>query len=294
MNFYLWQNRIPLFVLVLKHMRELILTLLLAPAALFSAMAQTPSADEVLDKYLAAIGGKDFVKGITDLRIEMSADFNGNTALITRKAKAPSKSSMTINMNGMEVMKMTSDGTKAASGGMRGTQAMEGPAAQSYILQNSLFPEAHYAELGLKATVDGTEKVDGQDAYKVTFANADGSVSWTEFYDVASGLKVQTVSKGGMGGRGMGGRGGGQGGQGGGQGQGGAPGGGQGQGGGMGGGRQGGGPMLQTVKYSKYKDFKGLKYPTIQIQETPQGARETSIDKVRFNEGLKESDFKVE
>ncbi|CCH52061.1 hypothetical protein BN8_01034 [Fibrisoma limi BUZ 3] len=235
-------------------MRKLASTFCLLLTMAGSAMAQTtPTAEAVMDKYLAAIGGKDLVKGITDLRVDMSSDFNGNPIMITRKSKAPNKFAMVVNANGMEVMKMTSDGSKVSMGGMQGNRTIEGAEAQPMILQSMLFPEVRAAEAGIKSTVAGTEKVNGKDAYKVVHTSSDGSVSWTDFYDADSGLKVQTISKQRMG--------------------------------------RGGNEVEQTTTYSDYKDFKGLKYPTVIAQLGGGQQRQMTVDKVKFNEGTKDSEF---
>ncbi|MFD2570744.1 hypothetical protein ACFSUS_08885 [Spirosoma soli] len=235
-------------------MKKVALTLLMLSAVWVSAVAQTtPGANEVIDKYIAAIGGKDLLKSINDLRVEMSSEFNGNPIMITRRFKVPNKFSMVVNANGMEVMKMTSDGVKVVRGGMQGSQTLEGKEAQQAMLQGTLFPELHFAELGVKSTVTGTEKIDGKDAYKVTNTSSDGSTSWTDYYDVASGLKVQTVAKQKS--------------------------------------PRGGEEIEMTTRLSDYKDFKGLKYPTSLTQGSDQQQRQMSVDKVKFNEGAKDSDF---
>jgi hypothetical protein len=207
-------------------MKKITFALLIALASGGFATAQDMTAEQVMDKYVAAIGGKEFVAGIKDMTVEMSAETERGPIMMTRKAMAPNKSSMVINASGMEVMRMTSDGTKMGMGGMQGSRVLEGKEAQASILQATMFPELRYAEMGLKNTLDGVEAVNGKDAYKITHSAADGSGSWTDFYDKESGLKVQTVTTQKMQGR----------------------------------------DVTQTMAYNDYKDFKGLKYPTSIVQ----------------------------
>ena len=110
----------------------------------------TPTAEEILDKYITAIGGKDALLKVTDLTTNMSSEMNGNAIIMTRKQKLPNKFSMVINANGMEVMKQTSDGEKVVMGGMQGSRTMDGPMAKQMVVMNTLFPELHYAENGVK------------------------------------------------------------------------------------------------------------------------------------------------
>ena len=207
-------------------MKKIVFALLVAVASAGFATAQDITAEQVMDKYITAIGGKEFVAGIKDMTVEMSAETERGPIMMTRKAMAPNKSSMVINASGMEVMRMTSDGIKTAMGGMQGSRTLEGKDAQGGILQGTLFPELNYAAMSLKNTLDGVEKVNGKDAYKITHRSADGTVSWTDFYDKESGLKVQSVSSQKIQGR----------------------------------------DVTQTVQFNDYKDFKGLKYPTSIVQ----------------------------
>ncbi|MGA0555589.1 hypothetical protein ACO2Q8_02990 [Larkinella sp. VNQ87] len=236
-------------------MKKAILTLLIVPALALSALAQsTPSAEEVIDKYLTAIGGKDFLAKVTDLDVQLSTEMQGNPMVVMLKQKAPNKFSRVMVANGMEVFKMTSDGTKIASGGMRGgNRVLEGKDAQLGLIQGMLFPELHFAELGVKSTVEGTEKIAGKEAYKVKHTTSDGAASWTDFYDTATGLKVQSSSIQ----------------------------------------KTPRGEMEQSIQYANYKDFKGLKYPTSLSQGNGQFQMEMTVDKVKVNDGVKDSEFVI-
>ncbi|WP_138993190.1 hypothetical protein [Larkinella sp. C7] len=236
-------------------MKKAILTLLLLPALSCWATAQTtPTADEIIAKYLMAIGGKDFLATIDNLNIQMSTEMQGNPMVITLKQKAPNKYVRVMVANGMEVFKMTSDGTKIATGGMRGgSQVLEGKDAQQALIQGTLFPELHFAEMGIKSTVEGTEKIAGKDAYKVKHTTADGAVLWTDYYEAGSGLKVQTVATQ----------------------------------------KSPRGEVEQTIQYGDYKDFKGLKYPVSFSQSMGPMQMQIAVDKVKINDGVKDSEFVV-
>lgn len=150
------------------------------------------TAEQVIDNYIKAIGGKEAVSKIADVSMTMSTEMQGQALQITRKQKGPNRFSMAINAMGMEVMKQTSDGTKVAQSGMQGSKTIEGQEAKASILTGSLFPELHFAENGVKSTLTGTEKVAGKDAYKIVHTTGDG-ITWSDFYDVTTGLKTQTM-----------------------------------------------------------------------------------------------------
>ncbi len=217
-----------------------------------SAVAQsTPTADQVVDKYITAIGGKDALMKVTDMTTSMSSEGQMGAIMITRKQKLPNKFSMVINANGMEVMKQTGDGSKVVMGGMQGSRTIDGPAAQQMTAVNTIFPELHYTENGIKTTLAGPEKVDGKDTYKLSHTTADGAVTWTDNFDATTGLKVQSVTT-------------------------------------M---KSQQGEVTTTSIFSDYKEVNGIKFPMTILQQSPRGPMTMTIDNVKINKGLKDSDF---
>ncbi len=217
-----------------------------------SAVAQsTPTADQVVDKYIAAIGGKDALMKVTDMTTSMSSEGQMGAIMITRKQKLPNKFSMVINANGMEVMKQTGDGSKVVMGGMQGSRTIDGSAAQQMTAMNTIFPELHYTENGVKTTLVGPEKVEGKDTYKLSHTTADGAATWTDNFDAKTGLKVQSVMT-------------------------------------M---KSQQGETTTTSIFSDYKDVNGIKFPMTIMQQSPRGPMTMTIDNVKINKGLKDSDF---
>lgn len=149
------------------------------------------TAQQVFDKYIAAIGGKDALMKVQDMTTQMSTEMQGTAILMTRKAKAPNKSSMTVTAMGTEMMKVVNDGQAAARSGRMGNAKLEGKELEQSLAQSGLFPELRYAENKVTSTLEGSEKVDGKDAYRVKNTTP-GGATWTDFYDAQTGLKVQT------------------------------------------------------------------------------------------------------
>lgn len=229
----------------------LVLVTLLSFSGQVTMAQATPTADEVMDKYIAAIGGKDALMKVTDVTTSMSSEGQMGAIMITRKQKLPNKFSMVINANGMEVMKQTGDGSKVVMGGMQGSRTIDGPAAQQLTAMNTLFPELHYAENGVKTTLVGPEKIDGKDTYKLSHTIADGATTWTDNFDAATGLKVQSVTTN----------------------------------------KSPQGEMTSTMTYSDYKDTNGIKFPMTIMQQSSRGPMTMTVDNVKINKGLKDSDF---
>jgi len=239
----------------IQIMKNSCIALLLVPMLWQSATAQTsPTAEQIMDKYVAALGGKDALMAVTDLTMNMSSETDRGAIIIMRKQKLPNKFLMVINANGMEVMKQTGDGQKVLMGGMQGSQTIEGPAAQQMMLMNTLFLELRYAENGVKTTLVGPEKVDGKDTYKLSHTTADGSATWSDNFDATTGLKVQSVVTN----------------------------------------KSPRGEMTSTMVYSDYKATNGILFPMTINQQSPRGPMVMTVDNVKVNKGLKDADFKTQ
>lgn len=273
-------------------MKKIFLSLLFVGAVSAVSAQDTPSADAIIDKYLAAVGGKEAIAKIEDLTISTIAETQRGSMESEVKVKKPNKYAYVMYMMGNEVMRATCDGTKVTTvsgfGGNTNNRTAEGNDAIAQILQNVPFPEMLYAEYKIQKTVIGKETVNGKDAWKVELAIPEGR-KWNDYFDVESGLKVKRTAEGGM--RGGGGqRPDGQGGQG----QAGAPG--QGGGGGQRGGMGGMGGGMMNVVYGDYKEIKdsnGVKIPYTREQGNGQFSSKAEVSSVKINKGIKESNFVI-
>jgi hypothetical protein len=280
-------------------MKKIFLSLFFVGAINAVSAQDTPSADAIIDKYLAAIGGKEAIAKIEDLTISTIAETQRGSMESEVKVKSPNKFSSVMYMMGNEVRRSTCDGTKVATvsgfGGNTNNSTAEGNDAIAQILQNVPFPEMLYADYKIQKTVVGKEAVNGKDAWKVELAIPEGR-KWNDYFDVESGLKVKRTAEGGM--RGGGGpRPDGQGGQRP-EGQAGAPG--QGGGGQGGGGQRGGfggmgGGMMNVVfgDYKEIKDSNGVKIPYTREQGMGQFTSKAEVSSVKINKGIKENNFVI-
>ncbi|MBS1572026.1 MAG: insulinase family protein [Bacteroidetes bacterium] len=140
----------------------------------------------VLDKYIAAIGGKDALAKITSTTTTATATVQG-MALEMKEIKAKGgKVNQSVSMMGQTVQKMVFDGKDGrieAQG-----QKMPLPAAEKtkLLADTELFPELGMAKT---AKLGGIEKFNNEDCYAVK----DGDD--TSYYSVKTGLKTGESGK---------------------------------------------------------------------------------------------------
>lgn len=148
-------------------------------------------ADDVIKKYIAAIGGEKVLNGIKDIKVVMEGSFQGTPVQLTEMKKAGGKYRQTFAAGPMVLQKMVFDGTKGYQEGQGGRQDLAGDdlkdAQESADIQADLHPEKY----GIKRILAGMEQVNGKDAYKVEVLQGDDKS--TEFYEVATGYLVKKI-----------------------------------------------------------------------------------------------------
>ena len=210
------------------------------------------NAQQVIDKYSTAIGGKDALMKIQDMTTQMTTEVQGTPVSITRKDKAPNKSMMAVTVMGNVMMKMVSDGQKTSQTAQGQSKKLEGKEADQLLVQDALFSELRYADNKVTSTLDGAEKVDGKDTFKVK-NRAPSGLTWTDFFDASTGLKLQTMS--------------------------------------MQKGPQG--EVAQIVSYGDYKAVNGVMVPHQIKQPMGPMILIMAVGKVEVNKGLPDTDFTV-
>jgi predicted Zn-dependent peptidase len=162
-------------------------------------MAAAPTnvtADEILKKYVTAIGGAKAINGIKDIKTVMNAQIQGMQLTITEMKKAPGMFMEEVagNMNGQKMVfqKQAFNGTKGYQEQQGQKQDMSADDVEETKAQADIYADLHPEKYGIKRTVKGVESVEGSDAYVVEAVNAKGKKT-TEYYDKSSGLLVKKV-----------------------------------------------------------------------------------------------------
>lgn len=150
--------------------------------------------EKIINAYLTAIGGTEKLKGIKDMTIKAEMTIQGMTINnLQQYLITPGKPAfiVEVSMGGNVMQKIVFDGEKGSINGPAGNQTLEGAEAEKIKEQAYPILELEFEALGIKPTLEGIEKVNGRDAYKLKIAM--GEAVTYSFYDVENGLKVKSV-----------------------------------------------------------------------------------------------------
>jgi outer membrane lipoprotein-sorting protein len=171
---------------------------ILAFALIFSgaAVAQTPTAEQVLDKFVEASGGKAAMEKVTSVASKGTVDvtFAGVSAAAEFLSKAPDKTYFIIKVDGYGDVRQGFDGKVAWSDSPEaGLRELTGEQAET-IKRSAVFnAPLKWRELFTKAELKGKEKVGERDAWAVVLTPAKGKPT-TQHFDVETGLMLKVSS----------------------------------------------------------------------------------------------------
>ncbi|GMN09776.1 hypothetical protein MTsPCn9_18190 [Croceitalea sp. MTPC9] len=155
-----------------------------------AALPEGITANNVLEKYIEAIGGATKVNAISSLKLVYEGEAMGSKIKIEEKRTAD-KFAQTTFMNDNAMMGVVAKGDELYM--KQGANKMPLPADMKEDMMSVLgiFPEQAFLANGA-AKLAGVENVDGKDAYKIDVA---GKVMQSSFfYDVETGLKIKETS----------------------------------------------------------------------------------------------------
>lgn len=149
-----------------------------------------PTVDQIIDKYVAALGGKAAIEKITSTAskgtFEIAAFGASGSAEIW--TKAPNKTAIRLDIPGFGIVQEGFNGTVAwAQEPQSGLREKTGSELASTKLDADFYKPLRLKQLYPKITVKGKEKLGDKDAYVLEATPAEGSVE-TWYFDAASGL----------------------------------------------------------------------------------------------------------
>jgi predicted Zn-dependent peptidase len=160
----------------------------MAPSSRKAAPANV-SAEDIRRKYVAAVGGEKAIAGIKDIKIVYGAEIQG-TKITYTEAKSNGRLKKEVAAGEMVFQKSVyADGKgkmemQGQSKDLSGEELAE--SKRDADIQAVLHPEQY----GMKRTVVGMEKLNGEDHYVVETVDASGSKG-KEYYQVSTGLLIR-------------------------------------------------------------------------------------------------------
>ena len=148
-------------------------------------------AKEVIDNYVAAIGGADKIYNIMDRTTIMTGSIQGINVTIISYQKAPNKFKQQIKAGNTKQV-IIFDGEKGMMSLAGEKVQVTGGELEKLKFESTLTLLTDIEHYGIKLTFDGTEKIESEDAYKIILTLPSG-IKWTQYYDTASGLKLKEL-----------------------------------------------------------------------------------------------------
>lgn len=149
------------------------------------------TARQVLDNYIAKIGGRENLLKVKDRTTEMTGKVQGVDINITIFQKQPDKLLQEIKAGSM-TQSIAFDGTKGFSVTPAGKKEITGANLEDLKQEAALNLLLEPDKYGITYKLAGIEKVEGKDAYRIELQSASGK-KWTEYYEAISGLKLRQV-----------------------------------------------------------------------------------------------------
>jgi len=240
-----------------KHVFGLISLSVIALAPVVRIGAQTPAAptvDQILDKYLAASGGRAVFEKLTSVTAKGTIDVPdvGISGTITLLQKAPGMAATQVEIPGAGSQRDGCDGViawdQSSEAGVREKSGLELDEAK----RAAIFPrELKLKSMYQKFAIRGTDKVGTRDAHVVDATPSEGSAV-RYYFDTESGLLIrQSFTR-----------------------------------------QSPQGPLDVEVTFSDFKDVDGIKRPMTITQKTSQFTAIIKLTDVKHNTPIDDAVFK--
>lgn len=167
-----------------------------APPARASAAVPTLTADQILDNYIKAIGGREAWKKLTTRISTGTIDVPAMnlTGLVLVREKAPNLSVFTVNFNGA-AFQQGFDGTVGWSNDpQNGLREQTGDELAETRRDSDFYHPIDLKQIYSKLTVAGTDKINDRDAYVVEGSSGDLGTDKI-YFDAQNGLVLRIVGQ---------------------------------------------------------------------------------------------------
>jgi len=238
-------------------------SVLAAAAMLVATTAGAQTSDEVIEKHLAAMGGRAAMSKITTQiatgTVTISVQGNDLVGALEVYHKAPNKARtyFKLDLSALGAGEMTVDQrcdgkTAYASNSMQGDREITGDQLQAMLNATFPTPLLDYKEAGAKVELTGKEKIEGRDAHVLVYTPKAGPAS-RQYFDAETFMLVRSVSKVNV--------------------------------------PEMGGEVEQTTDVSDYREVEGMKVPFVVKVATPMQGIAIALTKVEHNKSIDDAMF---
>lgn len=153
------------------------------------------SARDVIDHYLAAVGGKDKLMAVKDLQTVGTASVQGQKVVVTHTFVAPGNMAMDIDlpdMNNTHAVHLIVKGDSISFSQMGQTPALDDEEKKDIREEAVPFPELNFLKEGYKTELTSIKNISGKDMYELKVTNPAGK-TYFYYYDLGTGLRTRAV-----------------------------------------------------------------------------------------------------
>ncbi len=177
-------------------MNKLALVLLAVSVPLWCAAQDLPSADQVINHFIEATGGRAAWEARHSQVEHGTFEFAklGVKGTITIYEAAPDKNLAIVELPAIGKLETGSNGAVAwENSAIQGPRVKQGAERADTIREAAFNAPLYWQKLYAKGETTGSEMVEGHDCYKIVLTPKEGN-PLTEYYDKKSGLLVKTTS----------------------------------------------------------------------------------------------------
>jgi predicted Zn-dependent peptidase len=151
------------------------------------------TAEQVIEDYLTAIGGREKLESVEDQKWVMAMNVIGQSISADMSRKKGGKLLFEMKMEDNVMQKQVLNGDEGYVEQMGQRQVLEGEDLANLKAEAMIFKELSYGNDDYKLELKGIEKVEDANAYKIVVTNPAGNTI-TEYYDIETNLKIRDVT----------------------------------------------------------------------------------------------------
>jgi predicted Zn-dependent peptidase len=158
------------------------------------------SAEDIIEAYLKALGGREAIAKVKDLRMDLKAEMGGIAIVMTNWYGSGGTFRSETKMGPTVVQEIILDGERAVSKGPQGTNELEDIDLEEVRRSATPVPEMDMSKVAERLVVVGRTKIGERDAFKVHLTTLSGTTI-SDYYDAENGLRLRREEERSMGGR---------------------------------------------------------------------------------------------